>query len=117
MTKQEFINYLKESASLNNYTPHWRQTYTNSEDYWSYYKPGVDGLEDDLEIKEDSVIWTVPTSLYSNEPADKKTYSFDELFGVLEYGCRGGNHDVVPILGFENSIVGEMCRQCGKKIS
>lgn len=31
------------------------------------------------------------------------------------YGCEGGNHDLVPTLGFENSIIGEQCRQCGQK--
>lgn len=31
----------------------------------------------------------------------------------IEYGCVGGNHDLVPILGFENSHDGEQCRQCG----
>lgn len=32
-------------------------------------------------------------------------------------GCEAGDHDVVPILGYENSIQGETCRQCGIKIS
>lgn len=32
-------------------------------------------------------------------------------------GCEGGNHDVIPILGFENSVIGETCRQCGIRIS
>lgn len=31
-------------------------------------------------------------------------------------GCEVGDHDIVPILGYENSIVGEQCRQCGIEI-
>lgn len=30
-------------------------------------------------------------------------------------GCDFGNHDLVPDLGFENSVKGDVCRTCGKK--
>jgi len=33
----------------------------------------------------------------------------------LVFGCEAGDHDLVPVLGFENEITGEVCRQCGKK--
>jgi len=33
------------------------------------------------------------------------------------YGCEGGNHDIVPMLGYENSFIGEECRQCGAKFN
>lgn len=29
-------------------------------------------------------------------------------------GCETGDHDPVPILGYENAVIGEQCRQCGK---
>lgn len=31
-------------------------------------------------------------------------------------GCDFGNHDVIPMLGFDNVVVGEQCRECGKKM-
>lgn len=30
-------------------------------------------------------------------------------------GCEVDDHDLVPILGYENAIIGEQCRQCGKE--
>ena len=32
------------------------------------------------------------------------------------HGCEAGDHDEVPILGYENAITGYQCRQCGKKL-
>lgn len=32
-------------------------------------------------------------------------------------GCEVGDHDIVPMLGHDNMIEGEVCRQCGIKIS
>lgn len=53
--------------------------------------------------------------------ANKKIKEFESTVNKQdededEYGCNGGNHDIVPILGFENAIIGEQCRQCGKVI-
>lgn len=46
------------------------------------------------------------------------SYTTQELHNLflssISYGCESGDHDLVPILGYENEITGEQCRQCGK---
>ncbi len=45
-------------------------------------------------------------------------YKFEGMtYGVTIQlaGCEVGQHDIIPMLGYENSIIGEQCRQCGEQ--
>lgn len=35
-------------------------------------------------------------------------------YGVtVPIGCELGQHDVIPVMGFDNVVTGDQCRQCG----
>ena len=56
MNKEEFTDFLKRKAEERSGSTHWAKTATNTDDYWHLYKPGVDWLEDDMDLKEDGVV-------------------------------------------------------------
>jgi hypothetical protein len=53
---------------------------------------------------------------------DSKKYTTQDVFFkfLIDSGnaseCDVYGHDIIPILGYENSIIGECCRNCGDKI-
>ena len=46
-------------------------------------------------------------------PIDPKLV--EQVMIDIEFGCLGGNHHIVPMLGYENSIIGEECLECGTR--
>lgn len=48
--------------------------------------------------------------LHHKLPVTPKLVS-DIIYEIM-FGCEE-HHDIVPILGYENSMIGEECRQCG----
>lgn len=67
MNKQEFISFLVDKNIERKGLTSWVQTFDNSYDYWTLYKPAVDWLADDMDlIKDDIVKITYDKQLYDN---------------------------------------------------
>ena len=80
MTKEEFIKILEQKESESNFTPHFGRAYTNSDDYWNWYMPGVDCLEDDIDLSVDGQVkFTYNKSLYDNESSKQMICSYEEF--------------------------------------
>ena len=80
MTKQEFISFLRAQAKAREHLNHWKQMASNSDDYWELYKPAVDGLEDDMDLREEGVvIVTYNKSLYDNNSAKEFRTTYDDF--------------------------------------
>ena len=65
---------------------------------------------------------TLREFLYRYAPADSvKRAEFEtELCELLNEvaknnGCDVGNHDWIPEMGFDNAVLGDVCRVCGVK--
>ena len=85
MNKEEFVAYLNKYHEEHKYQPHWVKTASNSDDYWRYYNPGVDWLEDDIKLKNNKVILTYNKSLYDNNSAKKLEFSYEEFLKFMRY--------------------------------
>lgn len=76
MTKQEFITFLKvkvEEAGL--FGSRWKQSYTNSEEYWTLCHPTLDWMEDKMDLTEDGVVTiTYFESIYDDPKSIDMTY-------------------------------------------
>jgi hypothetical protein len=80
MTKQEFILFLKDKAQEREYLNHWKQMASNSDDFWMLYKPFVDWVEDDMDLREEGVvIITYNKSLYENERAKEFRTTYEDF--------------------------------------
>lgn len=80
MTKQEFISFLKDKAKEREYITHWKQMASNSDDFWELFKPCVDWLEDDMDLREEGVVLiTYNKSLYDNESAKEFRTTYEDF--------------------------------------
>jgi len=80
MTKQELIDFLKEEESKRSGITHWSRVYTNSDDYWNLTKPGVDWLEDDMDISKEGVVKiTYNKSLYGQDDSKVFESTYDDF--------------------------------------
>jgi len=56
MNKQEFIEFLNAKAEERSNLSHWRKEFSNSDDFWNLFLPGVDWLPDSIDLREDGVV-------------------------------------------------------------
>lgn len=68
MIKEEFIEFLKTESEKRGFGNKWAQLLTSSDDFWRKFIPGVDRLEDDMDLSQDGkVIIKYNKSLYSKD--------------------------------------------------
>lgn len=91
-------------------TDHYDDDYNNGEDIL------IIGKTHDFTREGKILINIIPenTLIYALDN-ETKLKTFGDLISYYGYkGCKVGDHDIIPLLGYENSIVGDQCRQCGK---
>lgn len=80
MTKEDFIKFLETKATEAVFSSHFARTYTNSDDYWKWYIPAVDCLEDDIDLSVDNQVkFTYNKSLYDNESSIEEFFEYEEF--------------------------------------
>ena len=88
MNKNEFIEFLKQKAEERPYGTHWSKVATNSDDFWKLYKPGVDWVEDTMDLKVEGVVEiNYNISLYDGSCKVFKT-SYDDFKENYEGSLR-----------------------------
>ena len=90
MTKQDFINLLEVEREESCSTSCFKRSYANSDDYWDWEVPFVDGLQPDINLSEDGiVIFTYNKSLYGDDSI-KENHTYKEfLDNYYVIGKRG----------------------------
>ena len=76
MTRVDFIIKLKEK-SFDNKNTHWKQSFSDSEDFWTLYRPSLNWMEDDMTVHDLNV-----TIVYSERFYDDPkqiNMSFDDF--------------------------------------
>lgn len=86
MTKKEFIDFLNEKASSSTGSvSHFVKMFSNSDDYWNWYRPGVDWLEDDINLStEGKVVFTYDKSL-GDDTSIEEEYTYEDFIEKFYY--------------------------------
>lgn len=84
MTKEDFINFLEKELIERKNIPHFSKTYTNSEDYWDWNVPAVDGLQPDIRLVGENVILTTNKTLCENEEPTIEEFTFDGFIEIYK---------------------------------
>lgn len=80
MNKQDFIKLLEVEQDKSCFTSCFKRSYLNSDDFWGWDVPFVDGLQPDINLSEDGiVILTCNKSLYDDDESVVKRYTYDEF--------------------------------------
>lgn len=78
VTRKDLIEFLeKRQEEQGVLCEGYKKTVTNSDEYWTYVKPAVDGMMPCFRVLEDKVIYSQP-SLYGDSEPDEE-YSFEEM--------------------------------------
>jgi len=78
VTRKDFIDFLeKQEKESDLWTSHYARSAKNSDEFWSLYVPAVDGMQPQLRVLEDKVIYSQP-SLYGDSEPDEE-YSFEKM--------------------------------------
>lgn len=56
MDRLEFIGFLKAKEIELNNTSHWQQSFKETENHWTLYRPSVDWLEDTMELTIEGMV-------------------------------------------------------------
>lgn len=76
MTKSEFIEFLEKKAIEREHISHWQRASSNSDDFWNLYRPFVDWMEDEMDLRVDDVVkisWD-RSFYYDSEKVFETTY-------------------------------------------
>lgn len=80
MNRQEFIDFLLQEEENHKHVGHWCKSASNSDMYWGYHVPCVDGDFPQLTVKENSVF--VMTDGMTSKVTETE-YLFDEFVKIM----------------------------------